>query len=164
MIRNETEELLMAMYDTIVDFNARMKRTPIAEELAVMHDVDIDKARKILRYMRDRKLIEINYKSRPAKIVLPKKQEKKLQDNTKKPAAVFIGNRQLIKNVKVGQRITMTRYEGDKDYDDLQKSRAYEVIRIYPYHVLGVDIRTGMRRSICYGDLVIKGLEMQRIG
>lgn len=37
----------------------------------------------------------------------------------------------------------------------------YRVLAVYPYHVLAVDAVTGARRSICYGDLIIAGLEEQ---
>ena len=77
------------------------------------------------------------------------------------PTVVLKGKQQLIQKVKVGDRITMRRPALDKDFEDKERERVFTVIGIYPNHVLGVDVKTGSKRCISYGDLIKKGLEHQ---
>lgn len=85
-----------------------------------------------------------------------------MQKQIKHPAAVFKGKEQLIKTVKIGDRITIKRLTADKNFDD-DKTRTFEIVAIYPYHVIGKDVRTGLRRAISYGELIIQKREKQEM-
>lgn len=158
-MRDENEALLMRLYETIEDFTQRMKRSPLAEELAVMHDIDKAKVYTLLRNLEARGMIEVNRKKRPAQIVLAKK--KPVKKAIKEPATVFKGKQQLVTSVKIGDLIEIMNPLHDKDFNDKEPKRVFEIIGIYPYCVLGRDVQTGMKRSIGYGDLIKRGLERQ---
>lgn len=54
-----------------------------------------------------------------------------------------------------------TSYEGFGAKDKV--IREYVVIGVYPYQVLTRDIKTGVKRSFGYGDLITMGLEFQGV-
>lgn len=158
-MRNDNEALLMRLFETIEEFIQRMKRSPLAEELSVMYNLDKSKTYLLLRTMEARGMININRRKRPAVITIaPKKKKKK---EIKPMAAGFKEKEMLITRVKVGDKITIKRPNADKDFDDMEKERTFEIIAVYPYCVLGKDLKTGLKRSISYGELVIRGLEKQ---
>lgn len=66
-----------------------------------------------------------------------------------------------IQNIQVGYIIKSeeTSYEGFGLKDKI--TRQYIVISVYPYHVLTRDIKTGIKRSFNYGDLITLGIECQ---
>jgi hypothetical protein len=157
-MKDETEALIMRMYETVQEFNERLGRSPISEELSVMFNIDRQKTYMLLRKMETRGMIDINRKKRPSIITIAKKKPKK---PIIEPTVVLKGKQQLIQKVKVGDRITMRRPALDKDFEDKERERVFTVIGIYPNHVLGVDVKTGSKRCISYGDLIKKGLEHQ---
>lgn len=76
-------------------------------------------------------------------------------------AAVICGKRNQITHVKVGDIIEEKRRERDREWIYVERTLTYRVIAIYPYHVLGEEVETGLLRSFCLGDLIILGLERQ---
>lgn len=54
---------------------------------------------------------------------------------------------------KVTERIGLREY--------VRGTRKYRVLRRYQHHVLCEDTKTGQKRSFCYGDLIVMGLETQ---
>lgn len=61
----------------------------------------------------------------------------------------------IVRCVKVGDIIPIK----EENEDGKGETASYVVTKVYPHHVLAV--RGPRRRSICYGDLVIMGLEKQ---
>ncbi|MCM1190652.1 MAG: hypothetical protein NC541_15335 [bacterium] len=65
-----------------------------------------------------------------------------------------------IKETKPGDVIReRTAVRGVGAYEEERHS--YRVVEVYPHHVLTADTVTGLRRCICYGDLIVAGLERQ---
>lgn len=66
-----------------------------------------------------------------------------------------------IQHISVGDIIKNeeTAYEGFGSRDKI--TMEYVVIDVYPYHVLTRDIKTGVKRSFSYGDLITLGIEHQ---
>lgn len=66
-----------------------------------------------------------------------------------------------IQHISVGDIIKNeeTAYEGFGSREKI--TREYVVIDVYPYHILTRDIKTGVKRSFSYGDLITLGIEHQ---
>lgn len=69
----------------------------------------------------------------------------------------------MIKRVKIGDVFTITKSIQEKFFEDCELQRTYIVIDVYPHFVLAKDINTGIRRAVCYGDLIRMGLEIQEM-
>lgn len=64
----------------------------------------------------------------------------------------------FVRYVKPGHKVKMT---SNLDYDGKEQVlKEFKVIAVYPFHVVAVD-KLGIRRSICYGDLIRAGYEKQ---
>lgn len=68
-----------------------------------------------------------------------------------------------IKNVKPGDILTIKKKPKPEDVEAFFDHH-WKVVKIYENHVLAHSIKTPqIRRSFCYGDLVLMGLEIQYI-
>lgn len=66
----------------------------------------------------------------------------------------------MIHNIKTGDRIRKKRDRAEREL--FGKSEViWEVISVYPHHILTIDRRTGIRRSFSYGDLIAMNIEQQ---
>lgn len=66
----------------------------------------------------------------------------------------------MIHNIKTGDRIRKKRDRAEREL--LGKSEViWEVIAVYPHHILTIDRSTGIRRSFSYGDLIAMNIERQ---
>ncbi len=66
----------------------------------------------------------------------------------------------MIHNIKTGDRIRKKR---DREERELfgKSEVVWEVIAVYPHHILTIDRSTGIRRSFSYGDLIAMNIERQ---
>lgn len=66
----------------------------------------------------------------------------------------------MIHNIKTGDRIRKKRDRAEREL--FGKSEVvWEVIAVYPHHILTIDRSTGIRRSFSYGDLIAMNIERQ---
>lgn len=66
----------------------------------------------------------------------------------------------MIHNIKTGDRIRKKRDRAEREL--FGKSEVvWEVIAVYPHHILTIDRSTGIRRSFSYGDLIAMNIEQQ---
>ena len=66
----------------------------------------------------------------------------------------------MIHNIKTGDRIMKKRDRAEREL--FGKSEVvWEVIAVYPHHILTIDRSTGIRRSFSYGDLIAMNIERQ---
>lgn len=69
----------------------------------------------------------------------------------------------MIHNIKTGDRIRKKRDRAEREL--FGKSEViWEVIAVYPNHILTIDRSTGIRRSFSYGDLIAMNIERQSDG
>lgn len=67
----------------------------------------------------------------------------------------------VICRVGIGDLIHAVEKICEEAWVHTERTRTYEVKKIYPHHVLTEDAETGQRRCFCYGDLILMGLEWQ---
>lgn len=66
----------------------------------------------------------------------------------------------MIHNIKTGDRIRKKRDRAEREL--FGKSEViWEVISVYPHHILTIDRSTGIRHSFSYGDLIAMNIERQ---
>ena len=62
--------------------------------------------------------------------------------------------------VKVGEIINEKETEKD-GWEFIEKIRKYRVMKVFPYIVLCVDCKTGIKRCFSLGDMIIRGMAEQ---
>lgn len=65
-----------------------------------------------------------------------------------------------IKHIKIGDRIRTKRDMSERELF-CKSEVVWEVISVYPHHILTIDRSTGIRRSFSYGDLIVMNIERQ---
>lgn len=68
---------------------------------------------------------------------------------------------QMITHVKVGDIIKEEEKKEMEPGTYQRRAVVYKVRKVYPFHVLTVDIKTGNKRCFNIGDLIMRGLEVQ---
>lgn len=66
----------------------------------------------------------------------------------------------MIHNIKTGDRIRKKRDRAERELFG-KSDVIWEVIAVYPHHILTIDRSTGIRRSFSYGDLIAMNIERQ---
>ena len=66
----------------------------------------------------------------------------------------------MIHNIKTGDRIRKKRDRAERELFG-KSDVIWEVIAVYPHHILTIDRSTGIRRSFSYGDLISMNIERQ---
>lgn len=181
--KDQVHDQAMEVLDAIKRYNQKHGKMPTRREIKVMCSFNSwQTATFYVQKLEEMGFLKISrHKRRGISMVSDEERKKALEEKEQEmykaarvkqkkngkpgilyPAAVVPKtNQHLITHVKVGEIIEEKRKEKEEQWMFVERTKKYQVVKIYPYIVLTQEIGTGIMRAFGYGDLIVMGLEYQ---